>query len=300
MVALADLVYSREYNRTVYGVDRAEQISARHVPSANAALRELYRLSGVLPGIRYPYGGSRTDAEGRKINPSLSPSLSDHNYRKARALDVDNRGAITAGIARKQGVTYSRATRIYYDTWAKFGWRNIQINGAPFPLEPWHLANHSSKPAGSPGVPLPVTPSTPAPTPPEDPVSVLITAKDQPTKPTLFVNPGSAYRFPSGAELDPFRSLTRLTRKDLSDADFLEVVQAFGFTGWTMERLAAIPPGATVHAGPGDIDESALAGALAPLLAPHLAGVTRADLDAALAAAAADIIEKIPTTFRAA
>lgn len=158
---LRDITFSRQYNRERYGVDRAEQIGAPYWPSLDGALRELRRLSGKLPGVRYPLGGTRTYAEGLRANPYLDPTISDHYFAKGRAYDADNRGEIITGIAVTQGVTFTRATQIYYGTLAKFGWRNIQVNGEPFPLEPWHNANHSLSPAGYGGTPLPSTPSTP-------------------------------------------------------------------------------------------------------------------------------------------
>jgi len=128
----------------VYNV---ETIGAIYAPSLNGAFKELYRLSGIKPRVLAPYGGYRTLADQQKINPNQT--VSDHLL--GRAVDIDNQGAIRTKIG----------SSLFVSTLRKFGWRNVQVNGALFPSEPWHFANQSSVPAGSGGTPLPVTPSTP-------------------------------------------------------------------------------------------------------------------------------------------
>lgn len=111
-----------------------ETIGAAYAPSLNAAFAELYELSGIKPEVRAPYGGARTADEQRQINPGQT--VSDHV--KERAVDIWNHQLIRnrIGSARFVAVLASR------------GWRNVQINGAPFPDEPWHFANQSSTPQG--------------------------------------------------------------------------------------------------------------------------------------------------------
>lgn len=125
MAALAPIIYN------------AETISARHAPSLNAAFQELYQASGIYPIVQTPDGGARTKAEC--IALGLDWSLSDHyeDSPKGRAaVDIWNQRAFrnAIGDARFEGIL------------AKWGWRNIQINGAPFPSEPWHFANHDPAP----------------------------------------------------------------------------------------------------------------------------------------------------------
>lgn len=127
----------------------AEQIGSVYAPSANAAMRELESVSGVTVRVKAPLGGARTKAECNALGTSWT--ISDHWEGRGRALDVDNRGDITSGIARRRGITFNAAVTVYYQIWAKWGWHNITTDGQPFPSEPWHLANHSTQPAGSSG-----------------------------------------------------------------------------------------------------------------------------------------------------
>jgi hypothetical protein len=78
----------------------------------------------------------------------------------------------------------------------------------------------------------------------DDLMGVLITAAKQLGKPTFFVAPGHLHRV-TPAELGPFRTQTKLTRVELSDADFLGTIGPFGFERLTMSQVVAIPPGAT-------------------------------------------------------
>lgn len=153
-MALAEILYSREYpiNRGV-----PEYVGAAYQPSLNAFFAKLYRLSDVKPGVRSPVGGARTKAECNALGTSWT--ISDHWEGRGRAVDVDNRAAVTLGLAQKLGITFNQAVTLYYATAAEFGWHNITTDGYAFPTEPWHLANHSSTPAGSGGVPLPDAPA---------------------------------------------------------------------------------------------------------------------------------------------
>lgn len=126
-----------------------ESISARHAPSLNAAFKELFDLSGIRPRVLSPDGGARTKEEC--IALGLDWSLSDHyeDSPKGRAaFDLDN-----------QRTFRNWNGPLFVATLAKYGWRNIQINGQPFPSEPWHFANHDITPAGSTGAPFPNTES---------------------------------------------------------------------------------------------------------------------------------------------
>lgn len=120
-----EIIYSRELNGGT-----PEYVGALHAPSLNAAFRELYKASGIKPWVR-PGGGDRTPAEQARINPGQV--VSDHV--KGRAKDTWNWAAIAAVIGMKRMRAILR----------KWGWDNIQINGVPFPQEPWHDANHLSR-----------------------------------------------------------------------------------------------------------------------------------------------------------
>lgn len=91
---------------------------------------------------------------------------------------------------------------------------------------------------------------------------------------------------------------------DGTNADNAELVAATRKL-WARIQAANITGirAAVGQAGPADIDEAALAAALAPLLAASLSGVTEAELLAALqangTAIVAAIVPKIPTTFTA-
>lgn len=84
----------------------------------------------------------------------------------------------------------------------------------------------------------------------DDLMGVLITAAKQPEQPTFFVAPGHLHRV-SHAELGAFRKQTKLTRVDLSDADFLNTIGPFGFEHLTLQQLGAIPAGTTYRASTG-------------------------------------------------
>lgn len=108
--------------------------------------------------------------------------------------------------------------------------------------------------------------------PEEEEVSILVTAKDQPGKPTFHVAPNLLHRI-STAELGPFRDETRLTRKDLSNADFMGAVTPFGFEHLTIAEIAAIPPGVTYRAPviPGSpLDAAAVAALVVPAVVAAL------------------------------
>lgn len=124
----------------------SETISARHAPSLNAAFKELFEASGIKPRVLTPDGGARTKEEC--IALGLDWRLSDHyeDSPKGRAaIDLDN-----------QRTFRNWNEPLFLAIMAKHGWHNIQINGLPFPSEPWHFANHDASPqqAGTPGRPL--------------------------------------------------------------------------------------------------------------------------------------------------
>jgi hypothetical protein len=116
-----------------------EDIGDAYAPSINAAFRELYLASGMAPRVKSPLGGRRTLAQAIKLGTG---ARSDHY--KGRAVDIDN---------QRWFRNWNEAR--FISILAKYGWRNVQIDGRPFPLEPWHFANQSTRPAGSPGVMLP-------------------------------------------------------------------------------------------------------------------------------------------------
>lgn len=123
-------------------VFNSEDIGDAYAPSINAAFSELFQASGVVPRVLSPYGGFRTIAQQRAISPGVTnPASSDHV--KGRAVDINNHRTF-------RNWNTSRFLAIL----GKYGWRNVQISGAPFPTEPWHFANQSSNPQGSAGVPL--------------------------------------------------------------------------------------------------------------------------------------------------
>ena len=136
-MALATIIYN------------TETIGAAYAPSLNAAFKELYRLSGIKPVVRAPYGGSRTLAEQRIISPGQTTS----DHLKQRGVDIWNHQAIRNRIGNAKFIAV---------LWL-FGWKNVQVNGAPFPSEPWHFANQSSTPQNGTTRPFPNTPSTPKP-----------------------------------------------------------------------------------------------------------------------------------------
>ena len=84
--------------------------------------RELMAEFGFAPQFRRS-GAYRTRAEQQRINPRQT--VSDH--LTGRAIDLRN------------WQTYaSRNSAGFYRILAANGFRNIQVNGAPFRSEPWH------------------------------------------------------------------------------------------------------------------------------------------------------------------
>lgn len=118
----------------------AEDIGDAYAPSLNAAFRELYLASGQAPRVKAPLGGKRTLAQALAV-PGAAGRNSDHF--KGRAVDIDN----------QRWFRNWNETR-FLAILAKYGWHNVQINGRPFPSEPWHFANQSTIPQGSSGIPL--------------------------------------------------------------------------------------------------------------------------------------------------
>jgi len=126
----------------------AEAIDSRFVRSFNACVDDWEAWSGVRAVVLSPYGGGRTAAEQQRINPGQKFSdhlLSSANIGRA-AADVDNWRQIILAGAKRHGLSYEQAKAKYYAIAAKHGWKNQQINGAPFPLEGWHLAKHYPDP----------------------------------------------------------------------------------------------------------------------------------------------------------
>lgn len=122
-------------------INSAEQIGAAYAPSLNAAFRELHAIFGFWPIVRAPNGGARTKEECIALGTSWR--VSDHYEEKGRAVDIDNHRRFR-----------DRNEILFMATMVKHGWRNVQINGKPFPSEPWHFANHSTAPAGGGGTPI--------------------------------------------------------------------------------------------------------------------------------------------------
>lgn len=138
-----------------------ENIGDAYAPSLNAAFADLASAFGFWPVVLAPYGGARTVAEQRAINPAISPLLSDHV--KGRAVDINNQRSFR-NVNQK----------LFLSILANHGWRNVQVNGAPFTAEPWHFANQSTNPAGGDATPLP--------TPEEDAVFGTFIDISQPAK----------------------------------------------------------------------------------------------------------------------
>lgn len=112
-----------------------ETVAAKYAYSINAALMQLERESGIKPVVRAPLGGARTKAECNSLGTPWN--VSDH-YEAAvnrAAIDLWNWSEY-ANWNRKRFTAIMNA----------HGWYNVQVNGRPFPTEPWHWANHSATP----------------------------------------------------------------------------------------------------------------------------------------------------------
>jgi len=116
-----------------------EDIGDAYAPSLNAALEEIHAASGIIPSVLSPLGGLRTLAQELALHGSPQ---SDHV--KGRAVDINNQRQLRNWNEPK-----------FLAILAAHGWHNIQIDGAPFPAEPWHFANHSTVPASEGSHPIP-------------------------------------------------------------------------------------------------------------------------------------------------
>lgn len=128
-------------------VNSAETINADFQSSINAAFTELHNLFGFWPVVLAPNGGARTQAQCDALGTPWA--VSDH-YEDAQgraAVDIDNQSTFRA-----------RNEALFLNTLAKYGWSNIQVNGQPFPREPWHFAKHGISTAGESGTPINNTP----------------------------------------------------------------------------------------------------------------------------------------------
>ncbi len=96
------------------------------------ARQELIDAFGFAPANR-PSGTYRTAAQQKRINPLTPPSLSDHC--KGRAIDIRNWATYHAKDRKK-----------FIAILAANGFLNQQVNGAPFPSEPWHYRNTRTTP----------------------------------------------------------------------------------------------------------------------------------------------------------
>jgi hypothetical protein len=253
---------------TIWG--SSEDIGDAYAPSLNAALQQLSRESGTRPVVLSPYGGLRTLAQQRAISPGVAnPASSDHV--KGRGVDISN----YAAIQRVIGLTRFKAVM------AEFGWRNIQIDGKPFPSEPWHYANHSTTPAGSGGVALPGT--TPTPDWQDEDMArmqilydVTATVPDA-QKRVLFV-PGALWLPISAAQSIQYAAL--IAALDTAQGVTGLQVKTLNCSAASMAAYKETVPVAPVVP---DFDEAAFAQAIAPLL-PELS-LSEADLTAIATAA---------------
>jgi hypothetical protein len=135
MANLAPILYS---NATV---------SAPHAPSINAAFKELYDLCGIKPqvlnaaeseaaGFGYISGGSRDLAQSNAAGTGAASDHFESNAEHHAAVDINNQRAFRNALG----------DAVFEGVLAKHGWHNITIDGAPFPTEPWHFANHDAVP----------------------------------------------------------------------------------------------------------------------------------------------------------
>lgn len=113
----------------------SETINARHAPSIEAAFKELYKASGIVPIVSQG-GGSRTLAEAIAVGTGAASDHYQDNAKGRAAVDINN-----------QRTFRNWNEPVFEATLAKWGWRNITIDGVPFPSEPWHFANHDIIPA---------------------------------------------------------------------------------------------------------------------------------------------------------
>lgn len=135
MVVLAPILYS---NAT---------ISGRHAPSLNAAFKELFAASRIKPqvlntaesiaaGLTPVSGGSRTLAESILAGSGAASDHYENNAAGHAAADINNQRDLRNALGDDR----------FEAILAGHGWHNIQIDGSPFPTEPWHFANHDATP----------------------------------------------------------------------------------------------------------------------------------------------------------
>lgn len=128
-------------------INSSESIALAYAPSLNAAFVELWQHFGFWPEVREPLGGARTYAEQLQLVREDSRNTMSSDHLKGRAVDIWNHQRF-----RNAGVS------AFIQILAAHGWRNVQVNGRPFPSEPWHFANQSATPAGGMAIPIQTKP----------------------------------------------------------------------------------------------------------------------------------------------
>lgn len=126
-------------------------INARFSAAINGAFKELFAASGIRPVVYAGWetsdgipGGSRTLLEA--IRAGSGPRSNHYENNPYAAVDINN---------QRQFRNWDEGR--FLAILAKWGFHNVQINGAPFPSEPWHFANQSDNPisqAGEIGEPI--------------------------------------------------------------------------------------------------------------------------------------------------
>lgn len=120
-------------------------VRAEMAPSLNAAFSEIHdacnlwpvvlnqaetAAAGIGPAVS---GGSRTLEESYAAGSGPSSDHYEDNALGHAAVDINNQRTL-------RNILGTRFESIL----AAHGWRNIDISGNPFPVEPWHFANHDS------------------------------------------------------------------------------------------------------------------------------------------------------------
>lgn len=122
-----------------------DQVAVLQAQWFNRANGELIQAFGYGMVVLSPYGGYRTCSQQAAVSPGTSCAASDHT--KGHAIDVDNHRRF-----RNANQT------LFLQIMNRNGWYNQQINGQPFPSEPWHFRNKlTTAPAGGPGGITPIT-----------------------------------------------------------------------------------------------------------------------------------------------
>ena len=119
--------------KTIPGTDAL--VRAEHFDSIAAAFDELEAAAGFRPVVLgnpsdgIP-GGARTLAQSKRAGSGVFSDHYEDNDDGDAAVDIDNWKAFWNAIGKEA----------FEAILAKHGWYNVQINGAPFPSEPWHFA----------------------------------------------------------------------------------------------------------------------------------------------------------------